>query len=42
MKTETAKINYLCKEKTLLVTQFKDKCRNRGKIGHKAARCKSK
>jgi hypothetical protein len=42
MKTETAKINDLVEEKALVVTQFKGKCRNRGKIGHKAAQCKSK
>jgi Fe-S cluster biogenesis protein NfuA len=42
MKTETAKINDLGEEKALVVTQFKGKCRNCGKIGHKAARCKSK
>jgi hypothetical protein len=42
MKTETAKIKNLGEEKSLVVTQFKDKCRNCGKIGHKAAQCKSK
>jgi hypothetical protein len=42
MKIETAKINDLGEEKALLVIQFKGKCRNRGKIGHKAAQCKSK
>jgi Zinc knuckle len=30
------------KEKALFVTQFKGKCRNRGKLGHKSAQCKSK
>jgi hypothetical protein len=25
-----------------MVTQFKDKCRNCGKIGHKVAQCKPK
>jgi hypothetical protein len=34
MKTETAKINNLGEEKALVVTQFKVKCRNCGKIGH--------
>jgi hypothetical protein len=42
MKTETAKINDLCEEKDLVVTQFKGKCRNCGKIGHKAAQYKLK
>jgi hypothetical protein len=42
MKTETAKINNLGEEKALMVTQFKGKRRNCGKIGHKAAQCKSK
>jgi hypothetical protein len=42
MKTETAKINDLGKEKALVVTQFKGKCRNCGKIGHMAAQCKLK
>jgi hypothetical protein len=42
MKTETAKINDLGEEKALFVTQFKGKCRNCGKIDHKAAQCKSK
>jgi hypothetical protein len=42
MKTETAKINNLGEEKALVVTQFKGKCRNCGKIGQKAAQCKSK
>jgi hypothetical protein len=42
MKTETAKTNDLGEEKALVVTQFKGKCRNCGKIGHKAAQCKSK
>jgi hypothetical protein len=42
MKTETAKINNLGEEKALVVTRFKGKCRNCGKIGHKAAQCKSK
>jgi Zinc knuckle len=30
------------KEKALLVTQFKGKCQNCGKLGHKSAQCKSK
>jgi hypothetical protein len=42
MKTETAKNNDLGEETALVVTQLKDKCRNCGKIGHKAAQCKSK
>jgi hypothetical protein len=42
MKTETAKINDLGEEKALVVTQFKGKRRNWGKIGHKPAQCKSK
>jgi hypothetical protein len=42
MKTETAKVNDLGEEKVCVVTQFKSKCRNCGKIGHKAAQCKSK
>jgi hypothetical protein len=42
MKTETAKINNLGEEKALVVTQFKGKCRDCGKIGHKVAQCKSK
>jgi hypothetical protein len=42
MKTETAKINDLGEEKALVVTQLKGKCRNCGKIGHKAAQCKLK
>jgi hypothetical protein len=42
MKTETAKINDLGEEKALVVTQFKGKCRNCGKIGHKVAQCKLK
>jgi hypothetical protein len=42
LKTETAKINDLDEEKALVVTQFKGKRRNWGKIGHKAAQCKSK
>jgi hypothetical protein len=42
MKTETTKINDLDEKKALVVTQFKGKCRNRGKIGHKEAKCKSK
>jgi hypothetical protein len=37
MKTETDKINDLGEEKALVVTQFKRKCRNCDKIGHKAA-----
>jgi hypothetical protein len=40
MKTETAKVILLGEEKALVVTQFKGKCRNCGKIGHKAAQCK--
>jgi hypothetical protein len=42
IKTETAKINGLGEEKALAVTKFNGKCRNRSKIGHKAAQCKSK
>jgi ABC-type ATPase with predicted acetyltransferase domain len=42
MKTEMAKFNNLVEQKAFLVTQFKGKCRNCGKIGHKAAQCKSK
>jgi hypothetical protein len=42
MKTETAKMKNLGEEKALLVTQFKEKCRNCGKIGHEAAQYKSK
>jgi hypothetical protein len=42
MKTETAKITDLGEEKALMVTQFKGKCRNRGKIGLEAAQYKSK
>jgi hypothetical protein len=42
MKTETAKISDLGEKKALVVPQFKGKCRNCGKIGHKAAQCKSK
>jgi uncharacterized Rmd1/YagE family protein len=30
------------KEKALFTTQFKGKCRNCGKLGHKAAQCKFK
>jgi hypothetical protein len=37
MKTEAAKINDLGEEKSLVVSPFKGKCRNCGKIGHKAA-----
>jgi Fe-S cluster biogenesis protein NfuA len=42
MKTETAKINDLYEEKALVVTQFKGECQGCGKIGHRAAQCKSK
>jgi hypothetical protein len=42
MKSETAKVNNLGEEKALVVTQFKGKCRNCGRIGHKLAQCKSK
>jgi hypothetical protein len=34
MKTETAKINDLGEEKALVLTQFKSKCRDCGKIGY--------
>jgi hypothetical protein len=34
---ENAKIDDLGEEKALVVTLFKGKCRNCGKIGHKAA-----
>jgi hypothetical protein len=37
MKSETAKNNDLGEEKALVVTQFKGKCQNCDKIGHKAA-----
>jgi hypothetical protein len=40
MKTETAKINDLGEEKTLVVTQFKGECQNCDKISHKTAQCK--
>ena len=30
----------LGKEQSLFTTQFKEKCRNCGKLGHKAAQCK--
>jgi hypothetical protein len=42
MNTETAKIDDLGEEMALIVTQFKGKCRNCGKIGYKAAQCKLK
>jgi hypothetical protein len=42
MKTETSKINKLGEEKALVATQFKGKCRNCDKIGHKVVQCKSK
>jgi hypothetical protein len=34
--------NNISEEKDLVVTQFKVKCRNCGKIGYKTAQCKSK
>jgi hypothetical protein len=40
MKPETAKVNDLGEENALVVTQFKGKCRNCGKIDHKAAQFK--
>jgi hypothetical protein len=42
MKSEMAKNNDLDEEKSLVVTQFKGKCRNCCNIGHKAAQYKPK
>jgi hypothetical protein len=42
MISEMAKIKDLGEDKALMVTQFKGKCLNCCKIGHKAAQCKSK
>jgi Zinc knuckle len=41
-KSEFTKNNEYGKEKVLLVTQCKRKCRNCEKLGHKSAQCKSK
>jgi Zinc knuckle len=41
-KSEYTKNDDYGKEKALLVTQFKRKCRNCGKLGHKSAQCKYK
>jgi transposase len=41
MKTEMARIKDLGEEKALVITQFKGKCQNCGKIGYKAAQFKS-
>ena len=40
-KSESAKNDDCGKEKALFTTQFKGKCRNCGKLGHKSAQCKS-
>jgi hypothetical protein len=42
LKPENDESNNLGEEKVLVVTQFKGKCQNCGKIGHMAAQCKSK
>ena len=42
MKSESSKDEDLRVEKALTATQFKGKCRNCGKLGHKAAHCKSR
>jgi len=41
-KSESTKNEGSSEEKALFTTQFKGKCRNCGKLGHKAAQCKSK
>jgi hypothetical protein len=42
MKSETAKINDLGKEKALVVIRFKSKRQNCGEVGHKVDQSKSK
>jgi hypothetical protein len=41
-KFESTKKDDYGEEEALLVTQFKGKCQNWGKLGHKSAQCKSK
>ena len=41
-KSESTRNDDYGEEKALFVTQFKGKCRNCGKLGHKSAQCKSK
>jgi Zinc knuckle len=41
-RLSTGQNNNLGKESSLFTSQFKGKCRNCGKLGHKAAQCKSK
>jgi Zinc knuckle len=41
-KSEYTKHEEFGEEKALLITKFKEKCQNCGKLGHKSAQCKSK
>jgi Zinc knuckle len=41
-RLSTGQNNNLGKESALFTSQFKGKCKNCGKLGHKAAQCKSK
>jgi Zinc knuckle len=41
-KSESTRNDDYGEEKALFVTQFKGKCQNCGKLGHKSAQCKSK
>jgi C2H2 zinc-finger len=41
-KTDSAKLKCLFDEKALFMGQFKGKCCNCGKLGHKAGQCKSR